>query len=171
MYYGRRTLILSAFGAILLGTALHWLYQWFPNAVTALVSPVCESLWEHSKLIYWPYLLAAAWLNWGRPGGIRPWLLTLPVLCGLMLLFGWAYHILLGGEAFWVDLVLYVSLMALGFWLPAQCSGPFPGVRWLLPGILAGVFGLLIGLFTLWPPEGILFVDLSSAPAWVVMPC
>ena len=96
MFYGKRALILTCLLAMLAGTGLHFLYEWLPNPVTALLSPINESLWEHIKLIYWPYLAAALWLNRGRPGGIRPWLLALPIMSGLMLLLGYLYHIVLG---------------------------------------------------------------------------
>ena len=44
MYYGKRRLILTAVCAILAGCALHFLYQLLPNAVTALFSPINESI-------------------------------------------------------------------------------------------------------------------------------
>lgn len=44
--------------ATLLGACLHFVYALFPNPVTALISPTCESLWEHLKLLFWPYLAA-----------------------------------------------------------------------------------------------------------------
>ena len=114
VYYGTKTLLLTCLATMLVGSALHFLYSSVPGAVTALFSPVNESLWEHVKIIFWPYLLAAAWLNRGRPGGIRPWLLALPLMCLVMLLLGYLYHITLGGEAMWVDLAIYVLVMVLG---------------------------------------------------------
>ena len=33
--------------AAALGAALHFLFAWLPNPLTALVSPVRESVWEH----------------------------------------------------------------------------------------------------------------------------
>ena len=104
MIYPKRQLILTCIAAILAGCVLHFLYQWLPNAVTALFSPVNESLWEHVKLVFWPFLGAALILNRDRPGGMRPWLLVLPGLCALMLILGWVYHVTLGGETMWVDL-------------------------------------------------------------------
>ena len=171
MYYGKRNLICTGVLAVILGAALHFLYRFLPCAITALVSPVNESLWEHVKLVYWPYLLSALWLNRGRPGGSRPWLLTLPVLCTLMLVLGYLYHVKIGGEALWVDIVIYAAVMALGFWLPTQFSGPFQKKRWVLPIFAAILLGVLIGVFTLWPPESIVFADLSSANAWFQLPC
>lgn len=171
MFYPKRQLILTWLAAVLAGCILHFLYQWLPNVLTSVFSPVNESLWEHVKLIFWPYLCAALILNRGRPGGARPWLLTLPLLCLLMLVLGWIYHITLGGEAMWVDIVLYAAVMLLGFWLPTRFSGPFEGVKWVLPILAAAILAILIGWFTLYPPEGLLFRDLAATGSWLPLPC
>ena len=170
MYYPKRTLILTALAAMAVGSGLHFLYDLFPNGVTALLAPVNESLWEHVKLIYWPYLAAALWLNRGRPGGIRPWLAVLLLLCAAVPAAGFLYHILLGGEAVWVDLALSYGAMALGFWLPTRTSGPFRGPLWALTIPAVAALGVVIGLFTLYPPENILFANLSAAN-WFLLPC
>ena len=171
MFYPKRQLILTCIATMLAGCVLHFLYHWWPNPVTALVYPVNESLWEHVKLVFWPYLAAALILNRDRPGGVRPWLLTLPLLCGITLLLGWLYHVTLGGEALWVDLALYAAVMVLGFWLPTRFSGPFRGARWLLPILAAALLALLIAWFTVRPPEALLFRDLSAVGSWLPLPC
>ena len=171
MFYPKRQLILTCIATMLAGCVLHFLYHWWPNPVTALVSPVNESLWEHVKLVFWPYLAAALILNRDRPGGVRPWLLTLPLLCGITLLLGWLYHVTLGGEALWVDLALYAAVMVLGFWLPTRFSGPFRGARWLLPILAAALLALLIAWFTVRPPEALLFRDRSAVGSWLPLPC
>ena len=171
MFYPKRQLILTCIATMLAGCVLHFLYHWWPNPVTALVSPVNESLWEHVKLVFWPYLAAALILNRDRPGGVRPWLLTLPLLCGITLLLGWLYHVTLGGEALWVDLALYAAVMVLGFWLPPRFSGPFKGAKWLLPVLVTVLLAGLIAWFTLYPPKGLLFRDLATVGAWLPLPC
>lgn len=171
MYYENRQLTLTALLAILTGFALHFLYAGLPNAVTALFSPVNESLWEHVKILFWPYLAGALWLNRGRPGGMRPWCLSLVLICALMLLAGFWYHILLGGQSLWADIALYVFLMSIGFWLPTRFSGPFHGLKWLLPCVLAAGLAAALLIFTLWPPRLPLFDDLSPAAAWRALPC
>ena len=52
MIYPKRQLIVTWLAAILAGCALHFLYEWLPSAITALFSPVNESLWEHVKLVF-----------------------------------------------------------------------------------------------------------------------
>ena len=153
MFYPKRQLAVTWIAAILAGCVLHFLYEWQPNAVTALFSPVNESLWEHVKLVFWPFLGAALYLS------------------ALTLLLGWVYHVTLGGEAMWVDITLFVLVMTLGFWLATRFSGPFRGVRWALPVLAALALALLIGWFTLYPPEGLLFRDLSAVGSWLPLPC
>ena len=51
----------SGFAATaLLGTLLHFLYDWTgQNVFAALVSGVNESTWEHMKLLYFPLFIFA----------------------------------------------------------------------------------------------------------------
>ena len=163
--------IFTLIAALILGVGLHFLFSWLPSPITALVSPVRESLWEHLKIIVWPYLAAAFLLTRNRPTGLRPWLLSLLVMCAAMLALGYWYHILLGGEAFFFDLGLYLLVMAFGFWFPRRFSGPFDGLRWKLPILGTAALFVLLILFTLSPPEGLLFADLSGADTWSQLPC
>ena len=147
------------------GILLHFLFQWFPNPVLALVSPVRESVWEHLKLLYFPLLGAALLLNRGGRGtGRTPWLLSIVVLCAIMLGVGYLYHVSLRGESLAVDLVLYFVLLALGFLLPRVL---WPLCEW--PGTdkaavaLSALLGALIVWFTFFPPDAALFADLSGA--------
>lgn len=50
--------IFSAIFAIILGTILHFSYEWFnENAIIAAFSSVNESTWEHLKLAFFPMLI------------------------------------------------------------------------------------------------------------------
>lgn len=161
MVYGKKQLILAFVLTVLAGSGLHFVYGLCPNGVTALFSPVNESIWEHGKILFWPYLAAAVWLTWGRPTGLCPWLLVGVGICLLMFGIGYLIHVVLGWESLAADLVLYVALLALGFWLPTRISGPFSGLRWRLPALLAAVLVLAMVWFTFHPPQGALFADLS----------
>jgi len=52
--------IFSAIFAIILGTILHFTYEWSGgNAFVGTFSSVNESTWEHLKLAFFPMLLTA----------------------------------------------------------------------------------------------------------------
>ena len=155
------------------GACLHFLYDLLPNPVTAVLSPVNESLWEHGKILFWPYLAAMlALTRRGAPGCRTPWLLTAPLMVCAMLAAGWLYHFTLGGEAMAVDIGLYVVLMAAGFLLPEALSAaaerPLLGVLGVL-AVLA--LGAALVLFTFLPPDHPLFLDLSGVNTWRTIPC
>ncbi|WP_051426788.1 DUF6512 family protein [Eisenbergiella tayi] len=45
-----------------LGTLLHFLYEWSGKMpAAALISPVNESVWEHLKLLFFPFVLFTLW--------------------------------------------------------------------------------------------------------------
>ena len=171
LFYSKRSLALTFLVTVLVGICMHFLYSSFPNPITALFAPVNESLWEHCKLVFWPGLAAALWLTQGRPGALRPWLLLLPVQCALLLVLGYSYHILLGGEALWVDILIYLLVMLFGFATAPQFSGPFTGWKWFLPVLGSAALLFLLLVFTLYPPNHILFINLYGAPTWQTLPC
>lgn len=151
----------------LVGCALHFLYDWLPGAATALIAPVNESIWEHLKLIYWPYL-AAMWIV-AKKECRGKWLFTLLTISVVMLVVGYVYHISLGLSNVVFDIGLYVFLMAVGFWLPNRLNAyrarSFPVL------FLTVLLGGAIILFTFLPPDYILFADLSAVHTWYTIPC
>lgn len=154
----------------LAGACLHFLYDLLPSPATALFSPVNESIWEHLKLIYWPYL-AAMFLVTGKAGrGQRgSWLFSLLVISVAMLIAGYVYHISLSGTSPGFDIALYVILMAVGFYLPGrlkETAGRSSPVFFLVV-----LLGVAIVLFTFLPPDHILFADLSEVHTWYTIPC
>ena len=154
---------------VLAGACLHFLYDLLPNVVTALFAPVNESIWEHLKLIYWPYL-AAMLIVTGKAGknSRGGWLLVLLLISVAMLAAGYVYHISLGGDSTALDIGLYVILMALGFWLPGLLSGAGRSRIFLFLTVLLGA---VLILFTFLPPDHILFADLSIVNTWYTIPC
>ena len=147
--------------ALVLGVVLHFLCDWLPGPFTALFSPVRESIWEHLKVLFIP-LLVLGLLPAGKYGRI-PWMCSILTVCALMLLLGWLYHIVLRQDSLAVDLVLYVVLMLLGFWLPRLLwpLAEWPGVG-AACAILTVLLAALLAVFTFVPPNGMLFADLSG---------
>ncbi len=157
--------ILSYLIAAGAGVLLHFLFSWFPNPVTALVSPVRESIWEHVKILYFPLLGTSLLVSRGDKGiGRTPWLLSTLAVCAMMLGIGYLYHVTLRGESLYVDLALYLVLMAVGFLLPRVL---WPLCEW--PGTdkaavaLTILLGVLIVWFAFFPPAGALFADMGDA--------
>ena len=116
--------------AVLGGAALHFLYDVWPNPLTAVLAPVNESVWEHLKLLYWPFLAAAFVLARGADDARGRWCgLLVGLLAAPLLLLG-AYYPLLYGfgvHGLWLDLLLYVLAMgaaqgAAGVAVRASCD-------------------------------------------------
>ena len=126
----------------LAGCGLHFLYQWSPNLLFAVLSPVRESVWEHLKLVYWP-MLAALLLYTRRQKEQRAgWYLGLLTAGALLLIYGWVYNIRMAGANLAVDIAAYVVILALGFavalWIPVT-------KRWRSPLLmLTGVLAVLV---------------------------
>lgn len=152
---------------VLMGVGLHFLFDWWPSILTEFFAPVSESIWEHGKLTFWP-LLGVFALR-GRGAQAQRWLLAAVLATLALLLAGWTYHVALGGTELWVDLVLYVLSILLGFLLAAL----LPLEADALPFAIgtAVVFAALLVAFTLNPPSGTLFNDPALADAWVNLPC
>ena len=143
--------------AVLAGTGLHFLYDVCPAPLVGLFAPVNESVWEHLKLLYWPFLAAAFVLTKDEADGRKSWCGLLAGLLGAPLLLLGAYYTLLSGFALYglpLDLILYALAMAGGFalaWHLQRARLP----AWLC-GVLviaAGVYGASLALFSFAPPD------------------
>ncbi len=50
---------------LITGSLAHFLYDWTnQNFFIGLFTPVNESIWEHMKLLFFPMLLYAVFMNW-----------------------------------------------------------------------------------------------------------
>ena len=103
---------------LIIGSLLHNVYEWFPNGFTALIAPVNESLWEHTKIIFYPLLLAGFLCNREKnPVVGAAWSLAAVGASAFMLISASVYHRVFGQENFVFDLVLYGVTIVLGFLL------------------------------------------------------
>lgn len=154
------------------GIILHFMYHVFPNSIIALFSPVRESIWEHVKIIYWPFGAAALWLTCGdKQYTGTAWRLSLSFICIAMLGIGFWYHILLVKDSVIFDIGLYIVLIAVGFYLPKFFHSFSHKTLWtVVSWIMVGLFFILIWQFTYNPPETPLFTDLSAVRTWVTHP-
>lgn len=151
----KRSYVIAAVVAAAAGTTLHFLYEVSPNLISAMLSPVNESVWEHLKLLFWPVLAAAAALSARAPCRIRVWSGFLTALLAMPLfLLGMYYGLqLLGVLGTAVDIVLYYLTMFAGFWLAwrLQRSGRLQKHTGLLL-MLVILYGASLILFTFAAP-------------------
>jgi peptidoglycan/LPS O-acetylase OafA/YrhL len=154
---------------VLAGCGLHFLYDWSPNLLFAILAPVRESVWEHLKLVFWPMLAAALLFSRRERERRAAWYLALLVASALLLLYGWVYNVRMAQANMVVDITAYVLILALGFgvafWVPVHR-------RWRSALLLVvGVLAVLLGVFTFYQPSGLLFADLALADALYTLPC
>ena len=68
----------------LVGSALHFGYDLCPSPLVGLICPVSESVWEHLKLLYWPFLASGFLLNRKAQDAQAAWSGTLAALLALI---------------------------------------------------------------------------------------
>lgn len=129
----RLAFFLAFLAAALGGSALHFLYAAVPHPLTALISPVNESVWEHLKLLYYPTLAAAFMLSRRTRDKNRLWsgffaaILAMPAaLLGVYYALGGGFGV--GG--LWLDIGLYVLTMAGGFAMALALFRSGRAARW-----------------------------------------
>jgi len=110
--------ILMLVATLVIGSLLHNLYVWLPNGFTALIAPVNESLWEHTKIIFYPLLLAGFLCNREKePVAGAAWGLAAVGASGFMLVTAYVYHRIFEQDSFVFDIVLFVVSILVGFLL------------------------------------------------------
>jgi hypothetical protein len=144
---------------VVAGTLLHFVYGWSGrNAVVGLVSPVNESVWEHTKLLVFPVVAAgtveAVLLHEARRVA---WATLVEAILGALAIVAvfYAYTGALGtGPVLWLDITSFVLVVAGGQWLHLRVllssQMPVPPVVVSLLGLLALL--VLYGIWTVTPP-------------------
>ena len=153
----RTVYMITYFVTAAFGTLSHFVYQWLPLPLVSLFFPINESIWEHLKLLFWPLLLAGAFLAGRNRNKQSTWgavfsalLLAPALLLGIhyTLVAGFAVH------ARWVDVLLYYLVLAAAFVRIWRLNGSEKAealARYLIMPV--GVYGSCLILFTLAPPS------------------
>ena len=101
---------------MILGTLNHFLYDWSgKNPVIALFTPVNESVWEHMKLLFFPFLLLSL-IEYiiRRPDSSRFFGSRLfAVWCGMfsIIVLFYGYSGAIGKSFVLIDILLYYHLL------------------------------------------------------------
>ncbi len=103
----------------LLGTILHFLYEWLDNAVwIAPFSGVNESTWEHMKLIFWPMLIYAVMQSFFFRDRKDFWCIK---LCGILLgltaipILFYTYNGVVGKSPDWLNIAIFFISAAIAY--------------------------------------------------------
>ncbi len=149
----------------LLGTLLHFVYDWTDSTAAALFSGVNESTWEHMKLLFFPMLLFAVVQSFfiGRQYE-NYWCIKLKgTLLGIVLIPVIFYTLrgIFGTTPDWINIAIFFVCAAIAFIyetkqfkkgsLPCKCE------KWALAALC--IIAVAFWVFTFITPEIPLFQD------------
>lgn len=158
-----------------LGTLLHFLYDWTDAAAVTPFSAVNESTWEHIKILFFPMLLFGCiqWsffreeyegFWWIKLIGITVGTLAIPVLY-------YTYNGAFGKSPDWLN-VLFFFIAAGGAYLlewrlfKKEFYRPYSGIA----VIILSAWALAFVIFTFYPPQLPLFQDPITERYGLVFP-
>lgn len=159
----RTRIIVRYLFIVLLGVFLHFAYELSgENPIVGLFALVNESVWEHLKLLFFPFLILTIWDSFTR---YRNNLAFLPART-LSLLFGIAFILvafytisgIIGENIAWINILIFLLAVAVVFFfdvrLCRRCiriSIPFAIAIWV-------TLAILFIIFTIAPPALGIFI-------------
>lgn len=149
----------------LLGTVLHFLYEWLGDAFWAApFSGVNESTWEHMKLLFWPMFIFAIVESFFFKEREAFWCIKLRgIIWGLTaipVLF-YTYNGVIGKSPDWVNITIFFISAAIAYLYETKLFNS-DTVKCKYPRIAVStlcVIGLLFVIFTFRTPEIGIFKD------------
>ena len=161
----KKVRIINVFFVFLLSFLWHFIYDWFPNNLTALIFPVNESIWEHMKIIYYTIILGSLFENFLchkfniSKNNWAVELATKPILGIIFYLIIFVPIYLLTGE----NMVFAISLMFIPYALMEVIGQKISMAKecniTILPMIIVVLGFFLFILLTFYPPHKFLFFD------------
>lgn len=165
MYKKYKTLeIIGFFVVSALAVGFHFLYDATQSPILAAVSPVNESIWEHIKIIFFPYLIWAivemlilkpadkcAFLKAKSYG-----LAALPIM---LIVFYYTYSGILGYNSTAVDIAATFVYIAIAFFMSYRAYKYSWSRLSKISAALAIIFALMLIVFTYTTPKLPLFKD------------
>ena len=152
---------------ILAGTLLHFLYDWSGQTLPAgFFAAINESTWEHMKLLFWPALgfLMVEYLVFGEQyphflvAKAAALVLALGIIPAVYYFLRWTF----GGTPGWINVLIFVLaalVLAAGSCRFLARGRLFGGGWCLLGGMVLWGLAMAFVLFSMDPPDLLLFVD------------
>ncbi len=154
----------------IIGSLLHFAYDFFPNVFISLIAPINESIWEHTKLAFYPtllwYWLYPIFTSNSDKLSKKQWLLScvVSVFTGILVipLLFYFYTGAFGVEFLWVDILIYFLSVLSGQLVAMHFYKYSKGLKigWSI-AILLIIFAIYV-IFTFYPPQLPLFTDFSK---------
>ncbi len=105
---------------IIVGTLLHFIYQWSgANLLAAIFGAVNESVWEHLKLLFWPMVAFGIWEYFAYGRDINNFIpvKVLSIIIGLVtipVLF-YAYTGIIGNHNTIIDILIFIIAVIIAY--------------------------------------------------------
>jgi len=165
----KRWSIIGVFVIFALAGLWHFLYDWLPCGVTAILAPVNESPWEHAKLVFAPaviyFLVGRLTVGKKYPNFTFAHTAVLPFMPIIMLALFYFFKSL-GIESLALDIVITFVVIALGVYAAYRMtvSTMHMDTPVYRMAALLTVFGMLFIFiaFTFYPPHIPLFQDSNT---------
>lgn len=161
----RNSSITGFFVVSILGSAAHFLYGLFPGEILAAFVPVNESVWEHLKLLFFPFIFytAVEYFVFGK--GYTGFLFSriVGLLCSLILIpmMFYFYTSFFGRPVLIIDILIYFVCVAVAFIVSDRriCAGADGSPHRNIAAIIIIIcLSLLFFGFTYYPPESEIFL-------------
>ncbi len=149
----------------ILGTLLHFLYDWTDSTFIALFSAVNESIWEHMKILFFPMFIFALFESrYFAKDYPNFWVSKLiGILVGLAIIptVYYTYTGALGVKADWFNILIFFIAAAMSFIIETRImkSQKEFGISKVSAIIILCEIAVLFFVFTFAPPEIPLFQD------------
>ncbi len=149
----------------LLGTLLHFLYDWSGNAlITAPFSGVNESTWEHMKLLFWPMFLFSIIQSFFFRNKKDFWCIKLRgIAIGLTFIpvIFYTYNGVIGKSPDWINIAIFFICAAIAYIYEAKqlnneqknCTNSKLSI------VILCIIAALFGIFTFVTPQIGIFKD------------
>lgn len=165
----RNRLIFESATVSVLGTLLHFAYEWSnKNPLFAVFGAINESVWEHLKLLFWPcFIITVAELlilKRQKEGFLLSRFAG--AFCGMVTIVAVFYTLsgVLGSEIGWFNIILFYISVLLSFalsdlFMKNKCFNFKHSVAWGFSLFLA--LSLLFAVFSFNPPNAGIFKEPS----------
>ena len=102
----------------LIGTLLHFLYEWTKSILVAPFSCINESTWEHMKIVFWPMFIFAIIQSLFLKHREDFWNIKLKtILIGIILipLIYYTYNGVIGPSPDWINISIFFISVAIAY--------------------------------------------------------